>query len=312
MKLFKTTIILASLLSYFPAFCQNFSNEFGFRSDNDAYLAIAQDQYYTNGLFITFRHALRQDSLHSKKIYELEAGQYMYNSNSGQTNRIEEVDRPFAAYLYGGFKMNWLSKKETYFQASLQVGTIGPNAKGKEVQETLHKTIGFYTINGWQFQVNNEIGINGAFNYAKLLGRKNKDDLTFCSSVNIGNTFSGAGVGLLYRTGKTNPLYNSTSYNSRISNSRLDTISKAESFFFAKPTLNFVAYNATIQGGMFRTDRGPVTHQPNRVLFTQELGYMYAKKRWALSFSLIFQSKDLKQQVENHQYGSASIFYCFD
>lgn len=310
------TILFLLFLTLQQGYSQqrNYSNEFGFRSDNDAYLAIAQDQYYTNGLFITFRHALKQgdSSRISKKIYELEFGQYMYNANSGETNYIQEVDRPFAAYLYGGLKMNWFSKKESHIQTSLQVGTIGPDALGKEVQEALHNTVGFYTINGWQFQVNNEIGINASLNYSKIIGRKKDEDLFLQSYLNIGNTFSGAGLGALYRIGKTNPIYNSVSYNSRISNSEKDTIPARESFFFVRPLLNFVAYNATIQGGVFRSDKGPVTYQPNRMLFTTELGYMYAKKRWTFNFSLIFQTKDLKQQLENHQYGSISFYYRFN
>ena len=41
---------------------KNYNDEFGFRSDNDSYLALGQDRYYTNGLFISFRHALKQDT----------------------------------------------------------------------------------------------------------------------------------------------------------------------------------------------------------------------------------------------------------
>ena len=311
---FYITLLLAFISSSSNAQRKNHSNEFGFRSDNDAYLAIAQDQYYTNGLFITFRHALKQgdSSRISKKIYELEFGQYMYNANSGETNYVEEVDRPFAAYLYGGIKMNWFGRKESHLQASLQFGTVGPAARGKEVQEGLHNTIGFYTINGWQFQLNNEIGINSSLNYSKLIGRKDDEDLFLVSYLNLGNTFAGAGLGALYRIGKTNPIYNSASYHSRISNSLTNSISVRESFFFVRPILNFVAYNATIQGGMFISDKGPVTYTPNRLLFATELGYMLSKNRWTLNYSLTFQSKELKQQLESHQYGSISIFYRFN
>ncbi|RZK73710.1 MAG: lipid A deacylase LpxR family protein, partial [Pedobacter sp.] len=34
---------------------QTYKNEFGFKSDNDSYLAQGSDRYYTNGLFINFR-----------------------------------------------------------------------------------------------------------------------------------------------------------------------------------------------------------------------------------------------------------------
>ena len=308
--------LLLTIHFFYTALCfsqeKNFRNEFGFRSDNDAYLGTAQDHYYTNGLFITFRHALNTKStVWNKKIIEAEAGQYMYNSYSGDTEKLEQVDRPFAAYLYGGMKLNWFTSKESHLQAAIQIGTIGPNAYGREVQETLHKAVGFYAIHGWEYQVKNETGFNSSFNYSKLLTRNNKTDLILSSYANVGNTFTVAGIGLLFRTGKVNPIFSSSIFNSRISAGAKDTIARRESFFYARPVLNIVAYNATIQGGMFQSDKGPITFEPNRFLFTQELGYMYSKNRWTFNFSITLQTKELKSQLEAQQYGSASIYYRF-
>ncbi|MDB5012593.1 MAG: hypothetical protein JWQ25_795, partial [Daejeonella sp.] len=42
---------------------KTYKSEFGFKSDNDAYLGYGQDRYYTNGLFLTFRHALKQPNI---------------------------------------------------------------------------------------------------------------------------------------------------------------------------------------------------------------------------------------------------------
>ena len=56
--------ILASLLLLFiidAAKAQNFKNEFGFKTENDAYLATLNDRYYTNGLFIYYRSAINHE-----------------------------------------------------------------------------------------------------------------------------------------------------------------------------------------------------------------------------------------------------------
>src|SRR5690606_549935 len=93
----------------------SFKNEFGFRTDNDAYLAYGQDRYYTNGLFIWFRRATDQRKLNEKLdkvVWEVEAGQKMYNAQSGHITDISYVDRPFAAYLYAGGSLNLLFKSE--------------------------------------------------------------------------------------------------------------------------------------------------------------------------------------------------------
>lgn len=297
------------------ASAQNFKNEFGFQSDNDAYLGYGQDRYYTNGLFIGYRHALKKEKLNPKianKIWEAEGGQYMYNANTGAVRDISSVDRPFAAYLFGAAKLSWFLKNEQNFEVGINVGTIGQNALGKETQELLHETVGFYQINGWQYQVNNEVGINTSFGYSRLLMRKQSDnDFSLQSYLNLGNTFSGAGVGILFRAGQINKFFSSVSNNSRISNSITDTIPAKEFFFFTKPMLNYVAYDATVEGGLFTKDKGPVTYDAKHFQYSQEFGVNYAVKRWTLNFSVIFKSKDTKSQLKAHQYGSAAIYYRF-
>lgn len=295
---------------------QNYKNEFGFQSDNDAYLAFGQDQYYTNGLFIKYRHALKKANLNPKienKTWEAEFGQYMFNANTGSVRNIEAVDRPFAAYLYGGAKLNWFLKNEQVFEASLNVGTIGQNAKGKEVQQFLHSTVGFYEINGWQYQVSNEVGVNTSFKYSTLLSRKHTDnDLSLQSYLNVGTTFSGAGAGILFRAGEMNKFFRSVTYSSRISNSKADTIPDKEIFFFTKPMLNFIAYDATVEGGLFTDDKGPVTYNAKRFQYSHEFGIAYAVKRITFNFSVTFKSKDTKSQLNAHQFGSACLYYRFN
>ena len=315
MKLLLSTAIL--LFATLPAFSQrkNFKNEFGFRTDNDAYLAYGQDRYYTNGLFITFRHALPSSPAGSnvlKKIWEAEIGQYMFNAQSGYVPDMRYVDRPFAAYLYGAAKMNWFTKREQVFQASLNIGTIGPHALGEDAQRLLHKMVGFYEVTGWKYQIDNEMGVNGSFSYSSLLSRPSENaDFSVDGYANIGTTFSGAGGGVTFRAGKINKLYRSVATNSRISNNSADTIPQKEIFFFARPSLHFIAYDATLQGGIFNDNKGPVTSDPNRLAFSQELGVKYASDRWTLNFSVIFRTKETSSQIHAHQYGSASIFYRF-
>lgn len=294
---------------------KNYNDEFGFRSDNDSYLALGQDRYYTNGLFISFRHALKRDTTEkktAKKIWEIEAGHYIFNPFTGSITNLQDVDRPFAAVLYAGGKFNWLFKNESNFELGLDIGTIGPNAFGREIQEGLHKAIGFYAIKGWEYQVNNEVGINSSFKYTRLIARKQKDnDLSLNTYANIGSTFSGAGAGVLFRAGRINQFFKSVTNNSRISNLPGDPIPEKEIFFFTRPMLHFVAYDATIQGGMFREDKGPVVFAPNRFQYSQEFGVNYAANRWTLNFSITFKSRDVKTQNAAHKYGSAVIYYRF-
>lgn len=321
--LMKTRFLFLLFFFMFSAagWAQNktYKNEFGFRSDNDSFLGIGQDRYYTNGLFISFRHAADQSKLPEKldkKIWEVEAGHMIFNPFTGQVDDIRNIDRPFAAYLYVGGAMNWHFRSENSLRASLQIGTIGPAAYGEEVQATLHDLIGFYEIAGWEYQVKNETGINASVAYNHFMGRSNNGNVDWSGSteLKLGNTFAGAVAGILFRAGSLNNFNNSVATNSRITNNPIlmEEDLGREFFFFLKPQLHFVAYNATVQGGMFRKDKGPVTYDVKPLVLSNELGANYGTDRWTFQFSITLLSKEIQSKAKAQQFGTAKIYYRFN
>jgi len=318
-KILLLTIFLCLSFFYSKAQTKTYKNEFGFRSENDSYLAGGQDRYYTNGLFLNFRTALDQSKLRNKKlnkiILDLEAGQKIYNPQSGSILNIVNVDRPFAGYLYAGAALNLLYNSENNLKLSLQTGTIGPSALAKEAQELIHNVVGFYEINGWQWQVNNELAVNAAIEYNYLINRSTSGKLDFTANtyLNIGNTFSGAGAGIMFRTGAINPLYNSASSQSRVSkNDPKKDLHNKEFFFYAKPMLHYIAYDATIQGGLFIKDKGPVVFDAKPVVFSQQAGAIYSQNRFTADFSVILKTREVESIAQPHQFGSIALFYRFN
>ena len=313
------TIILNFSWFSLEAQTTNYKSEFGFRSENDSYLAGGQDRYYTNGLALNFRTALNEMKFKNKNlnkmILEMEAGQKIFNPQSGSISNSIYVDRPFAGYLYGGVSLNFLFQSENNLKLSLNGGTIGPASLAKEAQELMHKVIGFYEIDGWQWQVNNELAINASAEYNYLINRfaNEKVDFTVNSYINVGNTFSGSGIGLTFRSGAINPLFKSATSQSRISNSAIQKeFTEKEFFFYAKPMLNYVIYDATIQGGLFNKDKGPIVFDAKPLVFSQQIGATYSKNRITADFSILFKTKEVKSSAKPHQYGSIALFYRFN
>ncbi len=296
---------------------QPFKNEFGFKSDNDAYLLYGQDRYYTNGLMIYYRRATDQNKLGEKLekfIYEISAGQKMFNAKGGNVGKIELQDRPFAGYLYAGGSANFFYKKEGILKATLELGTVGPNALGEEAQKLLHETVGFYPIDGWQYQIKNELTANLNIQYTKLLHRSeyNQIDFSLEGYANVGSTFNGAGAGILMRTGNINQLFQSAYTNSTIGNHpKTAKLVTEEIFFYAKPQINYVAYDATIQGSLFNDD-SMVTFKTKPLVFAQQLGFNYSSQRFTFDFGLLFKTKEIKSTAKAHQYGTISMFYRFN
>lgn len=293
---------------------QTYSHEVGASSDNDVYIAFLQDRYYSNGLFAYLRYALPQvDTLSKKKIVNFEIGQKIYTPYSASAPDPALHDRPFTAYLYAGAGLKWFSQKGHISALSAQVGIMGPSALGKEAQTGYHNLLGLYKVSGWDYQLNNEIALNLEAGHQQLLyrGNKGKFDASATANLLVGNTFSGANVGILLRVGNANPFKESSYANSRIARGSQRKINK-ELFLFTKPQINFVAYDATIQGGMFIKDKGPITFDSEAWVYSQEIGLNFAAGRWVSKYIVTFKSRELKNTTEPYHYGSIHLSYLFN
>jgi len=296
---------------------QTYKNEFGFKSDNDSYLGQGSDRYYTNGLFISFRYATDQQKLKEgleKKTYEITAGQKMFNPYSGYAPDPATQDRPFAGYLYAEGAMNLFYSNESILKTSVQIGTTGKNSLAQQGQKLLHSTFGFYDTGGWDYQIKNELALNLSAQYTRLLTRiaDNAVEFSFEGYANLGTTFSGAGAGILFRTGNLNQLFNAAYTNAVIGNhAKTKNLVNREFYFYAKPQLNLVAYDATIQGSIFNNN-SPVTFGQKPIVFAQQLGVDYSTQRFTFDFGVLFKTKEIKSIARAHQWGSISMFYRFN
>jgi lipid A 3-O-deacylase len=298
-------------------YAQNRTQEFGFQSDNDSFLAQGSDRYYTNGLFLFYRRGMDfKNPKLANKVLGIEIGQKLYNAQTGGVPNATYIDRPFAGYLYAGANINYLFRNESNVKISLQAGVVGPSAKGEAVQKVIHSTFGFYTLNGWQYQIRNNAQVNLSVEYNKLLVRKEWFDLTASVYGNVGTGFNGAGAGPLLRFGNFNQLFNSVSTQSTATRNSIAPLHKKEVFLHYKPTFNYVGYDATIQGSIFaKADDAPtneITSMPKHTVFSNQVGLTYGGTRWIFDATATFNTKEVKTQVFNtHQWGSVTIVYRF-
>jgi hypothetical protein len=99
--------------------------------------------------------------------------------------------------------------------------------------------------------------------------------------------------------------------NSRIGSNR-DSLPHRELFFFLKPGLSYIAYDATVQGGLFSGSKGPVTYGVKPVVFSQEIGLTFAAKRWTADFSLTFLTRQVESAAKAHKFGTVNLYYRFN
>jgi len=318
MRTFLVTVLFTSIFILSGSkliYAQTYKDQFTLTDDNDQYINPNHDRYYTDGIILTLTHALKRpqsDTGLVKKIIEYQFGQQIYNPSTGHVWKPSLFDRPFTGYLFIGTSLNWLYANEGALKINAQLGTIGPDALGEQVQVGFHKLFKLYPVGPWKvYQLNNEVGLNLDLDYKKLLYRipENWFDISADPEVRLGNTFTNANAAVLLRFGELGKLFESASTNSRVSSSANGT-QKHEFYFFAEPQFSYVAYNATIEGGLFSNDKGP-TFGIYHYVFTQQLGLQFSSARWSASYTAFIRTREVKSTALGDQWASLNLAYRF-
>jgi hypothetical protein len=322
----KFTSIICLLISSAIAKAQYRTQEIGLQLDNDSFLAQGSDRYYTNGTFIHYRIALPFDEggKLANKVLAFELGQKMYNPQSGfipddpKTGTADPtyIDRPFAGYLYLNTTYSLFFKKESVIKFGAQLGIVGPASLARQTQNFIHNTFGIYPPQGWETQITNTPVINISGEYDKLLARASFIDVSLNTYANAGTGFIGAGIGPVMRIGLFNKLFNSVITQSTVMNRNGVKANDQEIFFYYRPLANFVGYDVTVQGkliGKKDPNSLEVTAKPEPLMISNQLGVAWnTGDRWTIDLSAIFHTKDVKDMIRVHQWGSMTFMYHFN
>lgn len=294
---------------------QKLSKEISLVTDNDLYVSINRDRYYTSGIFLSYRHLSNTVNKNlEKRIIEWQIGHKMYTPNKPIVLNITEHDRPFAAYLYGSLNIKRVYKKNKILNTSLQIGTIGSNAKGDEIQNFIHQFYGYREVIGWKHQIKNAFGLNFGTEYVRFLGndKSNTLDLSWVSSGNIGTIYTDISTGLNFRFSfiPLQNIKNSIAFNTNLNDTNTSYKREIESFFFFKPTLRCAIYDATLQGS-FLNPSSEVTKELIPFVFDMEFGFKFTANRF--NFGYIFNYNTTKSKglryTHGNNYGTIIVNY---
>jgi len=283
-------------------------------TDNDNYLVQKRDGYYTNGFYFALQ-ALTKNPAH-KVIMRYELGQMIFNPYKYSVIYPENMDRPFAGYLYIKATRSRFFSTGANLQYGVSVGTIGNSSGAQKTQRTYHKLINIYPVEGWGYQLKDEVGLNLSMQYTHPLagqpGPGQIIDLHAIGKASLGNTFTNATAGVLFRIGLLERADQSVAWNSRLHWKAPGYLHRREFFAFFQPEGMLQLYNATLQGGMFRKDKGPVTADIEPWLYQHRVGLMYAARRVSAALAIVHRTKEGRTMRRVENYGSVQLGYRFD
>lgn len=278
------------------------NHQFSVISENDGYVSINNDGYYTNGLKINYQWRQKEKSA-LKKIDGLQIGQLIYNAKFTGEQDVKKLDRPITGYLYVGFHQKIFNQKQDLFKWGFSVGAIGKPSFGEQVQDVVHKVMQIYKPQHWELQLHDAWGITASGLWSPQVGDVNKTKgIVFkpAFTANLGNFFDDACVGGALLFGKFNRNDATVFWGNHNGIDKNDR----EYFFYLYPNISFKAYDATVQGGMFNTTPEKIVGKLNPVLFQTKVGVMYAGNKIFLGFNAVYEGKQSRTQISDQWYGS--------
>jgi lipid A 3-O-deacylase len=307
----KALVVIAVMVSVL-AFGQGKALEIGLVTDNDLYTSSKNDMYYTNGLEVFYRFLNKSKKEEVKKnITEFSIGQYIYTPRFLDSPEKKIIDRPFAGYVFGEFGKSVFYKNESIFKVDFQLGYVGANSLARETQNLLHKLMGYKSVQGWEYQIQNALAIQTHFFFSKKLLLKidnEKIDFHFQSEANLGTIFTAASAGFATRIGflKLAPMYDSNFYGGSIGSE------EKEFYFYIAPSINYQLYDATIQGSLFNNN-SPATFNLVPLRFNVEAGFKYRKNNLNLLYVFVYKGKELySKTISGYFYGSIGVSYLLE
>lgn len=289
----------------------NSKSYFRYNYENDYFAAT--DENYTQGYnFELFLESLEKNPINylffklknSTHKYGLSIEHIGFTPNDYVSEAIQIGDRPFAAaIMLKSMQISTNSENKTRFTASFNLGIIGPGAFGEEMQVGIHEATGNKIPKGWKNQIKNDVVINYEVGFEKqIISYNNLFSLQLNSNVKVGTLFTNASVGFNTTFGIIDSPFSIAE--ERKKNFKL--------YAYFQPMASVVAYDATLQGGLFNTE-SPYTISNNNIeRLTAQYHYGLALKTKTLYFeySRTAITREFKTG-SSYKYGSIKIGFTF-
>ncbi|HRG37280.1 MAG TPA: lipid A deacylase LpxR family protein [Bacteroidia bacterium] len=282
--------------------------------DNDFFSAT--DRYYTQGIYLKFASPFIKKSPVSKLLmrlyrpsvndYSIQLEQDVFTPRSIRHEGIYYGERPFTALLFIRHECasSDLKRKQRLI-TQLDLGVLGPYAKGEEEQKGIHKALNNIQPLGWENQLSTDIIINYNIGFEKGLIEIKFLQWMALGEIKLGTLYDQAGAGTLLRLGWMRNYFEGSRLVSPTETR------KWECYVFGKVMGKAVGYNATLQGGLFNKDIYALsTAEVKRGVATAYTGLVLSYKNVRLEYTNVFISPEIENGL-THGWGNCAITVYF-
>lgn len=254
-------------------------------------------------------------------------GQNMYTPQDISIAELQENNRPYAAWLYGGAVLEMRTPGQVNHSFEVDIGMMGPGAFGRPIQTKWHDAINVDRPRGWSHQLRNEPGIVIHYNRRRRHRIKGavsswSTDLIERRNLTFGNVFSWIAYHPTMRAGYnmsqeflptipavplTAPPAPVAPVAAAVPPQRRD-VSRFEAYVFAGIEARAVAWNEMLEGNCcVRVPSHGVS--PNHVIGAFEWGGVVRVQRFRLTWRQVHRSPEFEGQANPDIFGAFTLTY---
>jgi lipid A 3-O-deacylase len=257
----------------------------------------------------------------TQKNFGLAFGQFMYTPQDISADPPDPADRPYAGWSY--LELTFIAKTAKVMDSlSIQMGMVGRASQADEFQRAIHNWLNDEEPMGWDYQLQNEFGMNIVYErkwrlYARAFDNHLGADLIPHAGFSLGNVDTFANAGFTLRLGFNLPsdFGVSTIRGASLPNGPIDdndprvSPNRNWSFFvFGGGDGRAVARNIFLDGNTFR-ESASVDKEP--FVGDAFYGVGVIAGRWQLTYMNAVRSLEFEGQRGKNYYGSLMLSFTF-
>ena len=247
---------------------------------------------------------------------EVAFGQNMFTPQDISRSDLTEDDRPYAGYSYIALSYHRKSDDGQIWSqmdtTEVQIGIVGPSSLAEGAQKFVHKTRDLQRPNGWDHQLEDELGITAAFErkwlYHPTHQRRFCADVITHTGVALGNVMTYFNAGVEVRAGWNIPRSFAVSL-IRPAGSTWSTVDSGFSIYlFTAVNGRIVLRDIFLDGNTFSD-----SHHVNKETLGADLstGLTARFRRFSLSLVNTRRTREFDQQPKHHGFASITLSYAF-
>lgn len=197
----KMILVVISYMSVYGAYAGGFI----IKEENDLFACRHKDQYYTQGLLLSYRDDVFTYDSGNKQWYVYGLRNQFYTPKDIKIADPQPWDRPWSGLTAFSLE-DWFVHRSGSIMTEYLVGVAGSWSLSDQIQTTVHRWIGSPKPMGWSNQIPDEIVVNVTkrwYRPKELWGSRNGwgCDLTEISGGSLGNAFVNVEIAGLVRAG---------------------------------------------------------------------------------------------------------------